>query len=140
MSIIGTLKKKRLQMRKENPKAYATLSNVIGDFELKSKLAVNIGKPEDELAVKVVKVEISHLNEQIATLSDQDEIASIRGAIEILEAVLPANLTSDEIRAIILQSKEDGVKFGDFMKFMKSNFFGRYDGKETSSLAKQLLS
>ena len=139
MSIITSLKKLRLSMRKENPKAYATLSNVIGDFELKSKLKINIGNPEDELAVRVIRQEISDLNEQIKTLKDNSEIESILGVIEMLQAALPKNLTSSEVETIMKDAKEKGMNFPLFMKHMKDTYFGRYDGKEVSKKAKEFF-
>ena len=140
MSIITDLKKLRLSMRKENPKAYATLSNVIGDFELKSKLKVNIGNPEDELAVRVIRQEINDLNEQIKTLKDTSEIESILGVIEMLRAALPKNLTLDEVVVIMEECSAKGMNFPAFMKYMKDNYFGRYNGKEVSQKAKEFFS
>lgn len=141
MSIITSLKKLRLAMRKENPKAYATLSNVIGDFELKSKLQNNIGKPEDDLAVSVILKEIKNLNEQIDTLKDNQEIESILGVIEMLKASLPQNLTSKELSDLMANAKDvDGMDFSSFMKYMKENYFGRYDGKQLAKTAKEFFS
>ena len=140
MSIITDLKKLRLSMRKENPKAYATLSNVIGDFELKSKLKVNIGNPEDELAVRVIRQEINDLNEQIKTLKDTSEIESILGVIEMLRAALPKNLTLDEVVVIMEECSAKGMNFPAIMKYMKDNYFGRYNGKEVSQKAKEFFS
>lgn len=139
MSLLQTLKNIRLDARKNDAKLYATLSNVIGTVELKSKLVDNLQRPEDELVIEVVNKEISQLKEQASTLVDPVEINDIFRAANILKGVIPAKLSTEEISGLINEKASEDMSFPDFMKFMKTNHFGLYNGGEVSKMAKAIL-
>jgi uncharacterized protein YqeY len=104
--------------------------------------------------LRVLKSEIER-NEQTSNgkvdLSDGDIVKLIKKMVEgikettnnkvelaVLEDYLPKQLTEANIRNLIAEIKTMGkTEIGDIMKFFKTNYDGKYDGKLVSQLAKE---
>ena len=49
-------------------------------------------------------------------------------------------LTEAELVEVIMQYKEDGLKnIGDYMRALNEEYKGRFDGKNASTIIKQLM-
>lgn len=112
--------------------------------------AAKIGKDDgnrdttDAEVTALVKKFVKNIDETIAAISRNNGDAS-RQQVErqLLEALLPTQLTEEELTAHItaivagLQSTGvDNPKMGDVMKVLKQRFDGQYDGKLASTIIK----
>jgi uncharacterized protein YqeY len=60
--------------------------------------------------------------------------------MEYLQDYIKAQLSESELVGIIMQYKEDGLKnIGDYMRFLSSEYKGRYDGKTASMIINKIL-
>jgi uncharacterized protein YqeY len=60
--------------------------------------------------------------------------------MEYLQDYIKAQLSESELVSIIMQYKEDGLKnIGDYMRFLSSEYKGRYDGKTASMIINKIL-
>lgn len=91
----------------------------------------------DELCVKVIKSFIKGINE-VLLLTFNDVMVKEK---EILEALLPSQLTEDELTKIIneILRRPGTVTMGLVMNSLKQEYPGLYDGKLASCILKDLL-
>lgn len=120
-------------------------------IEEKSKI------PSDAILVRVIRKHILTLRENLAISKDRFESGGITEAklleieeaasreLKALEQWLPSQLTGESLRKAIqytisLDGLEKSVKnLGKVMASLAQNYSGRYDGKEASVIAKELL-
>lgn len=107
--------------------AKRALSTIISDYETQ---VIN-GKSPDLLAM--VKKSISNLEFNMQH-SESKDIVKER---DYLASLLPKQLSEDQLRDLL--ETNDFPNIGAFMKFLKTNFNGQYDGKLASNLAKEIL-
>jgi hypothetical protein len=70
-----------------------------------------------------------------------DQIAEHEELLGILEGLLPAGMSDEELAAAIrtIVSETGATSLGPIMKALGERFAGRYDGKTASALAKDVL-
>lgn len=107
--------------------AKRALSTIISDYETQ---VIN-GKSPDLLAM--IKKSIANLEFNMQH-SDNPELVKER---DYLQELLPKQLSKEQI--IQLTTTGDFPNIGAFMKFLKTNFNGQYDGKLASQVAKEYL-
>lgn len=126
-------------------------------IEERIKLAMRSGDTLTRDTLRVLKGEIERNEDSQKTLSDIEiqkmakkmvenltEMSPDSPEISVLQDFLPNSLTTDEliselesfIRANNIENKQG---LGLVMKHFKTNFDGRYDGKELSELIKNRL-
>lgn len=126
-------------------------------IEERIKLAMRSGDTLTRDTLRVLKGEIERNEDSQKTLSDIEiqkmakkmvenltEMSPDSPEISVLQDFLPNSLTTDEliselesfIRANNIENKQG---LGSIMKHFKTNFDGRYDGKELSELIKNRL-
>lgn len=125
---IDQLKTLHLVARKtRNEVAKRALSTIISDYETQ---VIN-GKSPDLLAM--VKKSVANLEFNMKHSNDP-EIVKER---DYLQELLPKQLSKEQL--IELTTTGDFPNIGAFMKFLKTNFNGQYDGKLASQVAKEHL-
>lgn len=72
----------------------------------------------------------------IKKLIESCELTNEPKSVKILEAYLPSQLTEQEIEDIIKENPD--LKLGDFMKYLKTEYDGRFDGKVASGLFRSI--
>ena len=101
----------------------------------------------DDEVREVVAREAKRRNESIDAFSKggrDDLVAKETAELRVLEAYMPAQLTRDELAALVEQSiAETGAsqpkQMGEVMKALMPKVRGRADGTEVSSLVKEKL-
>lgn len=70
-----------------------------------------------------------------------EEISQLEAEIATIAAFLPQQLSESELEKIIcdIKSAQPDVQMGLVMKELKEKYFGQYDGKVASSLAKRIV-
>lgn len=107
-----------------NKAKYAVLSVLVGELQRKDK------DPSEAVIVAKVKKMIDDLNFSL----EHRDLPHLKLEIKILERYIPQQLTEHEINQYLIMTM--ATNLGEFMKFMKANFAGRYDGKMVSTLAR----
>ena len=133
--IYENMKKERMKAMK-NREAFTknTLTTIIGDIE-NEKLRGN--EPTDEMVIKLIQKYIKNARDNFEKTSKSE----FKEEERILVEFLPKQLTSQEIENILKEGKESGQfnHIGDFMKYMKTKYEGKFDPKVASGLAKSNL-
>ena len=71
-----------------------------------------------------------------------DTVASKQAELALLEGLLPGQLSQDELKRVITGIIEESgaTNLGPVMKGLSQRYAGRYDGKQASTIARELLS
>lgn len=141
MTIMETIRKDSITARKaRDTVAGNLLSTLLGEATMVGK---NNGNREttNEEAIRTVKKFLDNAKEtRDIMMKGGVNPTEINREIEILEGYMPSQLTEDELRVVIKNFKEynyDGATMGNIMKYLQTNFNGRYDGKLASQIAKE---
>lgn len=73
--------------------------------------------------------------------AEQTPLRKINREIQILEGYMPQQMAEGELREQlqVFQQRNPEAKMGEYMAFLKTNFAGRYDGKQANGLVKEIL-
>lgn len=136
MSLINEIKSRQLAARRSGDVQASLYTTLLGEALAVGKNAGNRETTNDEV-VAIVKKFIKNIDETINALTMHGRDASVflmeRGTLETL---LPRQLTADELT----EYAKEQVSMPAFMKFLKENFAGQYDGKLASTVAKTIYS
>ena len=111
-----------------NKAKYAVLSVLVGELQRKDK------DPTEAVIVAKVKKMIDDLNFSL----EHRDLPHLKLEIKILEKYIPTQLTEAEVNKLLI--RENCANLGLFMKFMKAQHAGLYDGRMVSTLAKDFYS
>lgn len=115
-----------LRSKNQSNKVIKTLINtIIGELDRVTK------DPSEDQIIKVIS-KMYKENEEVT------QVESIVIEQEFLNSLLPKMMTSDEVTDIVNSLELKSI--GDYMKYFKENYSGRYDGKELSKIVKEKLS
>ena len=133
-----TLKAKSLAARKAKDKpTLMVLSTLIGNLQANAKMVDGVKVVTDDAVVAMIRYNLKGLNEMIKHAPNDEEV---KFEIDLLQSLLPKQLTEDELRAAIAQIIEGGsMNMGMVMKELKAQYTGLYDGRIASSMVKAAL-
>ncbi len=135
MTLIAQIKEKQINARKSGSKEASLLTTLLGEAAAVGKNAGNRETTDAEV-VAVVKKFIKNIDETISALSSRNQDSSAFVAEKkVLEEFLPKQLSEDELKKIAAGRSS----MPDFMKYLKEQFNGQYDGKLASSVAKTVF-
>lgn len=140
MSLIQQIKDDQLTARKEKSWKASALTTLIGE-------AAMIGKDDgnrettDAECIAVIKKFIKNM-EETAKHAGMDDHAAME--IELLNGYLPQQITGMRlemtIQGVIVSVGAETIRdMGKVMKVLKDNYDGTYDGREASTIVKELL-
>lgn len=113
-----------------NKEIHTLLSVVLGEID---RLPTRNNPTEDEIYTIINK-----MYNNAVEMSQYSVVSKIEA--EYLKPFIKAQLTNAELVGIIMQYKEDGLKnIGDFMRALNTEYKGRFNGKEASSIINQIL-
>ncbi len=113
-----------------NKEIHTLLSVVLGEID---RVPTRSNPSEDEIYTVINK-----MYNNAVEMSQYSVVSKIEA--EYLKPFIKAQLTTAELVGIIMQYKEDGLKnIGDFMKALNTEYKGRFNGKEASSIINQIL-
>jgi uncharacterized protein YqeY len=138
-----TLKKDRIQAMKDRKDVEKTLlGTLVGQIDNEaSKSGLKTEPKSDAHVVAVVK---KFLDDNTFTQQHEknpQELIRLVTEAETLKSYLPQQLTTDELKAIIIDEFGCTVKAapkGTVMKFLKDNHAGKYDGKAAAAVFDEL--
>ena len=121
---------KERQNQRANDIIYTMLAVLVGEID---RLPKRSESSADEIYGAVVKMYNS------AKEMSQYRVQS-KVEMEYLQDFIKQQLTSAELVEIIMKYKEEGFKnIGEFMKALNTEYKGRFDGKEASSIINQII-
>lgn len=125
---IDELRNQMMIFRKTGNKNLIVLSTIIGELTSNAKMIDGKKVVTDDEVIAHLKKYVKNLEE---TLSHK-EVPSIREELNYVATLLPKQLSEGELREIW----EKFSNLGEYMKHLKENYFGQYDGKVASQIAK----
>lgn len=135
MTLLQKIKDQQLLARKEGSENASLLTTLLSESANVGKSAGNRDSTDDEV-VGVIKKFIKNIDETIFTLSVRSQdTTKFEKEREVLLTFLPKQLTNDELLAIA----KTKTSMPEFMKFLKENYNGQYDGKSASTIAKTVF-
>lgn len=137
MTLIQRIKRDQVEARMNRDTIRANLlTTLIGEAEMVGKNAGNRESTDSEVAA-VIKKFVKNAQETLTALQARggfNEVVAVE--ISILESYLPKQLTESDLRGIAGNSGCAGMP--DFMKYLKDNYAGQYDGKLASTVAREV--
>lgn len=129
MSLKDQIKQDRLYFRKEKAHMSSSILGVVlGEIDTAEKRTGD-ALPDD----KVVHI--------IKKLIESCEATGSDGEVAVLKAYLPKQLTTMALMEVIhdFVHQHPDTNIGEVMKYLKSEYAGRYDGGEASKIARDML-
>ncbi len=139
MSVIEKLKAESMRLRKERNPIAASITFALSEIEKIGKNAGNRVTTEDE-AIKVVQKLIVTLSENLKVASDDGRKIAFNYEKTILESVLPAMASEDEVRALLKDTIGADVpkNKGIAMKVIRDKYGSKVDMKRAGEIVTEL--
>ena len=145
MSLITEIKEKQLFARQRKLPEASLYTTLLGEAVAVGKNAGNRETTDTEV-VAVVKKFIKGIDETLEAIIKQkndanqnflsEQCSNLMNERDLLEQFLPKQLSAADLDLLIV-GKES---MPEFMKFLKENYAGQYDGKLASAVAKEYFS
>lgn len=134
MSLMEQIKTQQIAARKAGDPKASLLTTLLGEAAMVGK---NAGRETtDAEVVAVVKKFIKNVDETIAALQARNQLfADFAVEREVLEQFLPMQLSE----AALIEVAKCQENMPAFMKHLKENFAGKYDGKLAATVAKSIF-
>lgn len=135
MSLLLQIKADQLAARKAKEATKASLlTTLIGDVQ--NVLKGSYKGTEDELVLSTIKKYLDVNKEFQGKDPDAATLSMLQVEQMVLESYMPSQLTEDEMLSIIKDQNLNDLP--SIMKYFKTNYLGKYDGKKLSDIAKGL--
>lgn len=123
------------QTNREKPVIYKLLATIIGECEQISR------NPSNSEIIGVLQKMYKDNNTTLEECSDDriDQIQELNEENNFISQYLPVSLTDDELKAIIGSQLSQGAKLPVIMKYLVTNYKGRYDSKKAIILINSLF-
>lgn len=123
------------QINRENSIIYRLLATIIGECEQISKNPSN-----SEIIGVLQKLYKDNNTTLIECPKDRiDQIQQLNEENNFISQYLPVQLTENELSALIGSQMSEGKRLPDIMKYLSTNYKGRYDSKKAITIINSLL-
>lgn len=132
--LMEQIKAKQIAARKSGDVSASLLTTLLGEAAIVGK---NAGRETtDQEVIAVVKKFIKNIDETISALQTRNQpFEQYSAERQVLSQFLPLQLTELALKHIAEQQSS----MPEFMKFLKENHAGQYDGKLASAVAKTVF-
>jgi len=129
MTIYNNLKNNLLKARKEKKNDdVILLSTVIGNMDLKAKVVNGMKVVSDEDAISYIKGHLKNLE----VMAEHKNSEKVQSEIKFISEYLPKQMSEEDILSVVRSNSFENM--GQFMKYMKENYVGLYDGKTATTI------
>jgi uncharacterized protein YqeY len=134
MTLMEQIKAKQIQARKSGSIEASLLTTLLGEAAMVGK---NAGREtNDAEVVAVVKKFVKNIDETVTALTSRgQDAATFVAERDVLEQFLPVQLSENAL----IEVAKCQPNMPAFMKHLKENFAGKYDGKLASTVAKAVF-
>jgi uncharacterized protein YqeY len=134
MTLMEQIKVKQVQARKSGSIEASLLTTLLGEAAMVGK---NAGREtNDAEVVAVVKKFVKNIDETVSALTSRgQDAATFVAERDVLEQFLPVQLSENAL----IEVAKCQPNMPAFMKHLKENFAGKYDGKLASTVAKAVF-
>ena len=134
--LMNAIRTKQLEARKSNDVLAGLYTTLLGEAQMIGKNDGNRETTDNEV-ISVVKKFIKNIDETVSALTARNQDASVfLKERQALEVFLPKQLNEPQLYKLAAECSS----MPEFMKFLKENYAGQYDGKLASSVAKGVYS
>jgi len=129
----------KLAMKAKDVIKLSVLRILKSDIITKTKeLRVSEDKLEQNVIIAVTEKTLKKYKEELSFVKDEEKIAELNDAIELLESYLPEKLSIDEVKSVVSKVIESlgnaGNNIGEAMKILSKELKGKADMKEVKKL------
>jgi len=129
----------KLAMKAKDTNKLSVLRILKSDIITKTKeLRVSEDKLEQNVIIAVTEKTLKKYKEELSFVKDEEKIAELNDAIELLESYLPEKLSIDEVKSVVSKVIESlgnaGNNIGEAMKILSKELKGKADMKEVKKL------
>ena len=134
MTLMEQIKVKQVQARKSGSIEASLLTTLLGEAAMVGK---NAGREtNDAEVVAVVKKFVKNMDETVSALTSRgQDAATFVAERDVLEQFLPVQLSENAL----IEVAKCQPNMPAFMKHLKENFAGKYDGKLASTVEKAVF-
>jgi uncharacterized protein YqeY len=134
MTLMEQIKVKQVQARKSGSIEASLLTTLLGEAAMVGK---NAGREtNDAEVVAVVKKFVKNIDETVSALTSRgQDAATFVAERDVLEQFLPVQLSENAL----IEVAKCQPNMPAFMKHLKENFAGKYDGKLASTVEKAVF-
>lgn len=135
MTLMEQIKTKQIAARKAGLTEASLLTTLLGEAAVIGKNAGNRETTDSEV-VTVVKKFVKNIDETVTALTERGvDATTFLAERTVLEQFLPVQLSENALREVAKYQPNMPA----FMKHLKENFAGQYDGKLASTVAKSVF-
>ena len=135
MTLMNVIKEKQIAARKAGLTEASLLTTLLGEAAVIGKNAGNRETTDSEV-VAVVKKFVKNIDETVTALTERGvDATTFLAERTVLEQFLPMQLSENALREVA----KCQPNMPAFMKHLKENFAGKYDGKLASTVAKSVF-
>lgn len=141
MSTFDRIRAAATAARKTRDPSVGVLVTLLGEIDTRSRSITPPRPLEEAEVVAIVAKFLKNAEESLAAVRDARpaQAVGIDAECAVLRGLLPARLTEEEIRAYVTARVRAGDGLGQVMAALKSDFPGRYDGRQASAIAREIL-
>lgn len=140
MSLIAKIKSDLLELRKASEKDKLAISEINTLFSDAQRIGFDNGKREttDEEVLSVIRKTLKGIDECLKYVPNDETYLRKKA---IVEQYLPKQMTREELHTAVhvFSTGYGNLSKADIMKYLKSAFTGKYDGKLASSVVDEYL-
>jgi uncharacterized protein YqeY len=131
-------------IREKNRDAISAIKMIKTRISTERGRLANVEELEEEEILRIVKKELKEIRDTVASLRKagmEERIPEEERKIEVLEGLLPASLSPEQIQKLIDETVQELGKdnFGKIMKATMGKVAGRADGKLVSDLVRKAI-
>lgn len=135
MTLMEQIKTKQITARKAGLTEASLLTTLLGEAAVIGKNAGNRETTDSEV-VAVVKKFVKNIDETVTALTERGvDATTFLAERTVLEQFLPMQLSENAL----IEVAKCQPNMPAFMKHLKENFAGKYDGKLASTVAKSVF-
>lgn len=131
----------RMTLRKEKEKQleYNLLTSLYSDLSMEMKKSGEDSLSDDAVIALLNRYK-KNLDENLTVVTDEEKKAELQREMDCILSYLPQQLSTDELKDVIQKAMDSGANnIGAIMGHLKKEYNGRFNPKEASALAKELL-
>ena len=121
--------------------ACKVLSTLLGELQQGAVMKNGIKIVEDKEVIRTIKSWIKRYDMNIESPETHESFRKLcEEEKDLIECYLPEQMSEDDLRHQIGFMVNDlGMKLPEVMKSLKEDFEGQYDGKQASTIAREIL-
>lgn len=142
MSITAQIKSDMIAAMKAGEKEKLGAIRFVSSEILRAAKDAGLDEADDAMAMTVLKREAKRRKDAIASFQEggrEDLVAETQAELDVIAAYLPAEMTDEEVAAIVKEVVTPDMQLGNAIKAVNERTQGRADGSKVAALVREAL-